>query len=152
MLYPEFRHRRPPPSYATAMLDYQNSLHDRVADCMPSSPPPSYKSYRATERPGIHIIFPRDETTPRSNPPTYRLRPSSRPALDLLNNSQTQADNNLTSSCVQLLTADHLQSSSVGVDIPPGVDNPSFTNVTETEPSESVEPIDVVITFNETET
>ena len=53
---------------------------------VPRSPPPSYKSHTTIERPGIHIIFPRNGEFPDSNPPTYRLRnQADRPTI--LNNS-----------------------------------------------------------------
>ena len=91
---PEFRYRAPPPSYAAAMQDYQNELRDLGSiPYVPGSPPPSYKSHTTIERPGIHIIFPRNEDSPTSNPPTYRLRNTlPRPSLAILNDSNLNTD------------------------------------------------------------
>lgn len=82
MLYPEFRNRRPPPSYAAAMRDYLNELRQRHNQSLPHSPPPSYKSHASVERPAIHTIFPECDYFPNSNPPTYRQTTQpSRPSL-----------------------------------------------------------------------
>lgn len=86
-MYPEFRYRAPPPSYAAAMQEYRNEMRQLESiPYVPGSPPPSYKSHTTIERPGIHIIFPRNEEFPDSNPPTYRLRSQpNRPSLAILN-------------------------------------------------------------------
>lgn len=99
-MYPEFRYRAPPPSYATAMQDHCHELRDiESMPYTPGSPPPSYKSHTTIERPGIHIIFPRNDEFPSSNPPTYRLRnPPSRPSLAILNDSNASTDTQLTPS------------------------------------------------------
>ncbi|KAK6168984.1 hypothetical protein SNE40_020123 [Patella caerulea] len=89
VLYPEFQYRRPPPTYAASMQEYQNQLHlaqqqqqtaatpptnpDNYS--LPSSPPPSYRSRASTIHSGIHITFPpNNEDYPDSRPPTYRSR------------------------------------------------------------------------------
>lgn len=85
MLYPEFRYRRPPPSYNASMQDYQHQVMvahmqgetDANGNCdnysLPSSPPPTYRSHASTIRPGIHITFPpQSGDYPSSRPPTYR--------------------------------------------------------------------------------
>lgn len=110
VLYPEFQYRRPPPSYAASMQDYQNQLQHGGGDAgrgpshpsngvenssLPNSPPPSYRSRASTAHSGIHIAFPGSASTgntgnsgtpdgdlPGSRPPTYRSRaPSRRPSL-----------------------------------------------------------------------
>ncbi|GFR96078.1 tRNA pseudouridine synthase A [Elysia marginata] len=82
VLYPEFQYRRPPPSYAASMQDYQNQqLQHGGGDAdrrsgqpagsssvpypggaenssLPNSPPPSYRSRASTAHSGIHIAFP----------------------------------------------------------------------------------------------
>ncbi|GFO09754.1 tRNA pseudouridine synthase a [Plakobranchus ocellatus] len=79
VLYPEFQYRRPPPSYAASMQDYQNQqLQQGAGDAgrrssqqgggfpsgaaedrsLPNSPPPSYRSRASTAHSGIHIAFP----------------------------------------------------------------------------------------------
>lgn len=69
------------------MQDQRNEIRQiEPVPYEPRSPPPSYKSHTTIERPGIHIIFPRDGAFPESNPPTYRLRnQAERPTI--LNNS-----------------------------------------------------------------
>ncbi|RUS85102.1 hypothetical protein EGW08_007154, partial [Elysia chlorotica] len=79
VLYPEFQYRRPPPSYAASMQDYQNQQPQPGAgdadrrpghsgsifpssatdnSSLPNSPPPSYRSRASTAHSGIHIAFP----------------------------------------------------------------------------------------------
>ncbi|CAL1543594.1 unnamed protein product [Lymnaea stagnalis] len=96
-LYPEFQYRRPPPSYAASMQDYQNQTPDQDSlppatlvnengGSLPSSPPPSYRSRASTVHSGIHIAFPSSQEgdQPSSRPPTYRSRaPSRRPSIPL---------------------------------------------------------------------
>ncbi|CAH1794541.1 unnamed protein product, partial [Owenia fusiformis] len=102
-IYPEFRFRRPPPSYAASMQDYQNQQllaqirqQQRVDEqqsgegpCMeglPTSPPPSYRSQVSVARPGLHITFPDSSGEyPQSRPPTYRSTAGtlSRPGLPI---------------------------------------------------------------------
>lgn len=95
MLYPEFRNRRPPPSYTAAMQERRNELRRMSNRHIPHSPPPSYKSHASVlYRPGIHIIFPRNGEFPDSNPPTYRLtEPWSRPSLASFVDSFTEHNN-----------------------------------------------------------
>lgn len=97
MLYPEFQYRRPPPSYAASMQDYQTQVSQEQdesfaagntghgdGDSLPSSPPPSYRSRASTIHSGIHAAFPHnlDGDHPNSRPPTYRSRaPSRRPSI-----------------------------------------------------------------------
>ncbi|CAG5119598.1 unnamed protein product, partial [Candidula unifasciata] len=85
MLYPEFQYRRPPPSYAASMQDYQTQVSQEQDDnSLPSSPPPSYRSRASTAHSGIHMAFPHnlDGDHPNSRPPTYRSRaPSRRPSI-----------------------------------------------------------------------
>ena len=72
---------------------------------VPRSPPPSYKSHTTIERPGIHIIFPRNGEFPESNPPTYRLRnQADRPTI--LNNSRFIATDDCCESLVGIYVPD----------------------------------------------
>ncbi|XP_041363063.1 uncharacterized protein LOC121378805 [Gigantopelta aegis] len=99
VVYPEFQYRRPPPSYAASMQEYQQQLALAQQQCMqsgngpnpdncslPSSPPPSYRSRTSTIHSGIHIAFPQDGTYPNSQPPTYRSQAGrhQRPPLPLV--------------------------------------------------------------------
>ena len=97
MLYPEFRNRRPPPSYAASMQDHpvqddtpprQNENHPNMDNySLPSSPPPTYRSQSSTMRPGIHITFPPTQggPYPSSHPPTYRSSAGEpRPSIDMV--------------------------------------------------------------------
>lgn len=108
MLYPEFGHRRPPPTYAASMQEYQQQLvlaQQQYMDSvntdnysLPSSPPPTYRSH-VSVRPGIPITFPPSQTGqyPSSRPPTYRShsstlgqqQPHARPALPLEQSAST---------------------------------------------------------------
>ena len=89
VLYPEFRYRRPPPSYTASMQDYQHQMMiAQLLDdgriqlqgdgyALPNSPPPTYRSHASTVRGGMHITFPPTpqgggEYYPSSRPPTYR--------------------------------------------------------------------------------
>ncbi|XP_013400812.1 uncharacterized protein LOC106166714 [Lingula anatina] len=100
LIYPEFRYRRPPPSYNASMQEYQHQLMlaqmQQSSQCangdnssLPSSPPPTYRSHNSTIRPGLHITFPKlGEDYPSSRPPTYRshagtLGSPTRPRLPL---------------------------------------------------------------------
>lgn len=96
-MYPEFRFRRPPPSYNVSMQEYQQQLmlaqlqanneednHDNYS--LPSSPPPTYRSQASTVRPGLHITFPPGSEGHYSHPPTYRSAGGEshrRPSLEL---------------------------------------------------------------------
>ena len=99
-MYPEFRYRRPPPSYNAAMQDYQQQLamaqirHPEESNSdnysLPRSPPPTYRSRAGTVRAGIHITFPPQRPDfPASGPPTYRSHADpaerSRPSLIMEN-------------------------------------------------------------------
>ena len=119
MMYSEFRHRRPPPTYNASqdhhrrlMTSRQQSNEQMHANraalqgdsgratleagdnlSLPSSPPPTYRSRASTTRPGIHITFPCiDGDYPSSRPTTYRSHAGEieRPRLD----SVTNHDNN----------------------------------------------------------
>ena len=88
VLYPEFRYRRPPPSYTASMQDYQHQMMiAQLLDdgriqlqgdgyALPNSPPPTYRSHASTVRGGMHITFPPTpqggDYYPTSHPPTYR--------------------------------------------------------------------------------
>ncbi|XP_067936235.1 uncharacterized protein [Watersipora subatra] len=130
---PEFRFRPPPPSYASAMQDQRSHLRHLAMESLaftPGSPPPSYKSHTSIERPGIHIIFPRNNEFPTSNPPTYRLRNSpERPSLtalqasNFMNDSQDVSARFSVSSTTALVEAEQC----VGAGPTEGVVNMSFT-------------------------
>ncbi|XP_005091042.2 mucin-5AC [Aplysia californica] len=97
VMYPEFQYRRPPPSYAASMQDYQNQAAAGDGppasatgqapsgdQSWPNSPPPSYRSRASTIHSAIQSAFPNshDGDHPSSRPPTYRSRaPSRRPSL-----------------------------------------------------------------------
>ncbi|KAH9513083.1 hypothetical protein Btru_035795 [Bulinus truncatus] len=113
-LYPEFQYRRPPPSYAASMQDYQNqdipsdSVTSVVQDSTlsaPSSPPPSYRSRASTVHSGIHITFNHDGDLPNSRPPTYRSRaPSRRPSI-ILDNSHASLYASLEGDTTEIVDA-----------------------------------------------
>ncbi|XP_067951113.1 uncharacterized protein [Watersipora subatra] len=77
-LFPEFRYRRPPPSYAVSMQDYNQFSCDFLqVNHVPATPPPVYKLYnsqRNRARKGVHILYPRLPTDPHCLPPLYRER------------------------------------------------------------------------------
>lgn len=99
MMYPEFQYRRPPPTYAASMQDYNSQLAVAQANnnnspantsgedySLPGSPPPSYRSRASTIHSGVHITFPPGhDSAPNSRPPTYRSRADShqRPRLPM---------------------------------------------------------------------
>lgn len=127
MLYPEFRHRRPPPSYAAAMQDYRNELRQMSNHYIPSSPPPSYKSQTPSQRPGIHVIFPLNNEYPNSNPPTYRqtaaqTRPSIAILSDLFTSHDTPGNRESVSSTQALVEAEYVNETQS----PTGIVNMSF--------------------------
>ena len=107
MLYPEFRHRRPPPSYNASMQEFQQQLvlaqlQINEGSGLPNSPPPTYKSQASPIRPGLHITFPELQggDYPNSRPPTYRSNAgtnrANRPAIPFnqdTNGDQTAANN-----------------------------------------------------------
>ena len=87
LLYPEFRYRRPPPSYNIAMLQQQpcNARRHPLSYItpirqQPPSPPPAYRSRTNTLRSTRNSTFPRlfHSGIPSSRPPTYRSHASSR--------------------------------------------------------------------------
>ncbi|KAL5018341.1 hypothetical protein ScPMuIL_004063 [Solemya velum] len=95
VLYNEFQHRRPPPTYAASMQEYHLRLANQETTpdipeedySLPSSPPPSYRSRASTVRTGIQITFPpQGDDYPDSRPPTYRSHAGTahrRPSLPL---------------------------------------------------------------------
>lgn len=99
MMYPEFQYRRPPPTYAASMQEYNSQLalaqatnNNSLANTsgedysLPGSPPPSYRSRASTIHSGVHITFPPGhDSAPNSRPPTYRSRAEGhqRPRLPL---------------------------------------------------------------------
>ncbi|KAK7493355.1 hypothetical protein BaRGS_00015481 [Batillaria attramentaria] len=99
MMYPEFQYRRPPPTYAASMQEYNSQLalaqannNNSLANTsgedysLPGSPPPSYRSRASTIHSGVHITFPPGhDSAPNSRPPTYRSRIDShqRPRLPM---------------------------------------------------------------------
>lgn len=105
-MYPEFQHRRPPPSYTASMQEYNNQLAlvqsstnnnnnnsqinvSNESYSLPSSPPPSYRSRASTIHSGMHITFPPGrDSAPNSRPPTYRSRADSRARPRLLLNDE----------------------------------------------------------------
>lgn len=142
-LYPEFRYRRPPPSYNTAMQEHQQQLalaqiqmnnEDNANDnnSLPGSPPPTYRSRASTVRPGIHITFPlsRSGDYPSSGPPTYRSRADptepTRPSLILdggLNERSDSSGGVDNPGCVMTENSDP----EPGPALPDGVENASST-------------------------
>ncbi|XP_013792719.1 uncharacterized protein LOC106476617 [Limulus polyphemus] len=82
MMYPEFQHRPPPPSYQASMQEYRLRLLllDRQQGAASSlvSPPPTYRSHSSStlQRPPLNMVE-RDH----SRPPSYRSRASSGVAL-----------------------------------------------------------------------
>ncbi|XP_055691056.1 uncharacterized protein LOC129794292 isoform X2 [Lutzomyia longipalpis] len=90
LLYPEFQHRPPPPSYQASMQEYRLRLllldRDRQAGVVRgASPPPTYRSDAGSllrpslrcNSPAISILGARTQTaqtTEHSLPPSYRAR------------------------------------------------------------------------------
>lgn len=111
------------------MQEYRNELrHIEAIPYVPGSPPPSYKSHTTIERPGIHIIFPRNEEFPNSNPPTYRLRHQVERPTILNNSSLTASDCELApnrfsmSSTAALVPSEQVNEATT----PAGIINQSF--------------------------
>ncbi|XP_022239344.1 uncharacterized protein LOC111085370 isoform X2 [Limulus polyphemus] len=78
MMYPEFQHRPPPPSYQASMQEYRLRLLllDRQHGAAPSSstvsPPPTYRSHPSTlQRQPLNLV-----ERENSRPPSYRSRTS----------------------------------------------------------------------------
>ncbi|XP_059174311.1 uncharacterized protein LOC131954533 [Physella acuta] len=96
-MYPEFQYRRPPPTYAASMQDYQNQTEvvppPETGGSLPASPPPSYRSRASTVHSAIHISLSHDSELPSSRPPTYRSRaPSRRPSIPLREGNSDHTD------------------------------------------------------------
>lgn len=72
-LFPEFRYRRPPPSYTTSMHEYEAALSNlRNQGLIPQTPPPQYKVRASVRRTGVQIVYPLNPHDPHSLPPAYR--------------------------------------------------------------------------------
>lgn len=75
-LYPEFRFRRPPPSYSMSMQEYQAAISNmRRQGLIPQTPPPQYKFGRSmrTSRNSTQIIYPVNPAFPNTAPPRYTV-------------------------------------------------------------------------------
>lgn len=73
-MFPEFRYRRPPPSYSSAMQEYNSMIESlRNQGVIPQTPPPQYKLNASIRRTGNSAIHPArsDNVGAEDAPPMY---------------------------------------------------------------------------------